>query len=206
MSWGSPGNRLGGCVLQGSIALARAALWPGPRPWGGYSFHIPASSTSQHRHSMQSSGPDLHYVAAWGVRGPVGLGAFLPQADTWAVSGDLALSKPPAELCLFSVRTGTWEGDSCAWDLALSCPNRELHLVTWPWSDLNNKGSDSKGFITINKAPPSPFLEKGFDENFWGVWAFSGTSTQLLMFWNGLASLCMGHTDRCLGKTGLCVC
>ena len=29
-----PGNRLRGCVLQSSTALAKAAHWAGPRPWG----------------------------------------------------------------------------------------------------------------------------------------------------------------------------
>ena len=38
--------------------------------------------------------------------------------------------------------------------------------------DLKNKGSDPKKFATANYAPPSPFLEKGFAENFWVAGGF----------------------------------
>ena len=46
------------------------------------------------------------------------------------------------------------------------------NMVTWPWPDLKNKGSDTNKFTTTNYAPPTAFLEKGFAESFQGVWGF----------------------------------
>ena len=45
-------------------------------------------------------------------------------------------------------------------------------MVTWPWPDLKNKGSDTNKFATTNHVPLSPFLEKGFPESFLEIWDF----------------------------------
>ena len=80
--WG-PREQAGGCVLQGSRALARATCWPWPRPWGvGEPLpppHLwPNGSGSPHR--TQSMGPGTYHLGILrNLRVGCILGAWLPQ-------------------------------------------------------------------------------------------------------------------------------
>ena len=147
----------------------------------------------------------------------LGRGSF--SDDGWAVSGDLTFQELPIEICLLLARTGHPEGESYTWEPCpfLSEQNSiclgEIYrnIITWPWPDLKNKGSDT--LLTTNHVPP-PFLGKGFAESCQEFAVFKAWSTHLLAwpsinlyqfqtptFWNCLASLCAGHLDLCFGNT-----
>ena len=109
--------------------------------------------------------------------GPVG--SWAPGSlsyDSWTVSGDLSLRELPTEICLLFSRTGNSERESCALGPCSFLSENNVclgeiyrNMVTWPWPDLKNKGSDTKKFATTNHVPPSPFLVKGFPESFWNL-------------------------------------
>ena len=91
------------------------------------------------------------------------------------------------------------------------------NIITWLWCDLKNRGSYTKKSATTHHIPPSPFLEKGFAESFWGVWGFcrhelpislQGPAIiinlslfQTPVFWYCLASLPVRHRDLHFGNT-----
>ena len=91
------------------------------------------------------------------------------------------------------------------------------NIITWLWCDLKNRGSYTKKSATTQHIPPSPFLEKGFAESFWGVWGFcrhelpislQGPAIiinlslfQTPVFWYCLASLRVRHTALHFGNT-----
>ena len=124
---GAASEEAGGCVLQGSRALARAIHWTG--------LGLEAAVNLTHSCLCDLNGcsclPGSQSVGTAPTLRPEeskGQLSWVPvslQDDNWAGSGDLALRVLPAELCLLSARTGTWEGNGCAWDLALSCQDRE---------------------------------------------------------------------------------
>ena len=76
--------------------------------------------------------------------------------------------------CASSARTWTSEGPSGPWPSCQTGNNICLveiyrNIIPWPWLNLQNKGSDTKKFATVNHTPLSPFLEKGFAESFWAT-------------------------------------
>ena len=126
---GAASEQAGGCVLQGSRALARAIHWPGL----GLEAAVNLSLITVYVTSVVAAiclGRSLWELPPLCGRpeGSQGQLSWVPVSlrdDNWAGSGDLALRVLPAELCLLSARTRTWEGNSYAWDLAVSCQDRE---------------------------------------------------------------------------------
>ena len=89
--WVKWGAQAGGCVLQGSRALARATLWPWLRPWGG-SESLPSPClcdlVAVAVFLRQSEGPAPTVWVAGGAWGPAGSwapGSF--SDDSWAGLG-----------------------------------------------------------------------------------------------------------------------
>ena len=93
--------------------------------------------------------------------------------DSWAGCGNLALKELPTEIC----NPLSQDSDFGGWKLCLGIlpflvrTENNIHLVeiygnivTWPWPDLKNKGSDTKKSATTNCAHPSPFA---FEEICW---------------------------------------
>ena len=118
----------------------------------------------------QSVRPGLPIWMAWGDWGPLGLDAWLPQG--WQLGriwepgpkGAANWDLPPLsqdwdlgglKLCLgtlpFLVRT----------ENNIHLVEIFRNIVTWPWPDLENKGSDTQKSVTANHAHPSPFPFKG---------------------------------------------
>ena len=89
LSWRGPGNRLGGCVLQGSRALAMAAHWLGPGLEAA--VNLSPSPTlwpngSSHLHRMQSVGRVPCCLGSLrSLRASWVLGAWLPR--WWQLGG-----------------------------------------------------------------------------------------------------------------------
>ena len=128
VSWG-PREQAGDYVLKGFRAPAKAAYWPAQGLEVAVNlFPIPTSVASQLSFWDTVYGTCPCHMRAWRAQGSAGSwvpGSLNNDDDGWAGSGNLALRKPPAEVCLLLARTGTWRVEVMPGDLTLSCQNRE---------------------------------------------------------------------------------
>lgn len=132
---GEPRKQVGGCVLQGSRALAKATHWRGSGFEVVMNSPITASVTSLPQQSVQDAVCGTWPLASGWPEEPEGRldpGHLAPSAMTsWVGSGDFTPRELPGEICLLLARTGLQRVKTVAGDLALSCQSGEYHSFIW---------------------------------------------------------------------------
>ena len=127
---------------------------------------------------LQSVKLGLLIWAAWGDRGTVRWGAWL----LWGWQLGRVWESDPKRAVNWDLPSLSLDWDLGGWKFCfvtfpfLVKTENTIHLVeiyriviSWPWSDLRNKGSDTENSATTNHAHPSPFGFKGT------CWKFSVT-------------------------------